>query len=104
MRDNFWCLVQKDLVLKLHHLLEQEADELKRLLGAKAGAIGDQSAVSNESATQVTLARLKTDIASRRLHETGVATLEVRKLDALATNPKASDCRRQCRAAHVYSS
>lgn len=66
---------QQDLVLKLHHLLEQEADELKRLLGAKAGTVGKLT--SDPMATRATLARLKTDVASRRMHEAGVSTSEV---------------------------
>lgn len=66
---------RQDLVLKLHHLLEQEADELKRLLGAKAGAVGKHT--SDPMATRATLARLKTDAASRRMHEAGVSTSEV---------------------------
>lgn len=66
---------QQDLVLKLHHLLEQEADELKRLLGAKAGTIGKHT--SDPMATRATLAWLKTDAASRRMHEAGVSTAEV---------------------------
>lgn len=65
-------------MLKLHHLLEQEADELKRLLGAKAGMVGNQVVGAAESATRATLARLKTDLASRRLHEASVSTSEVR--------------------------
>ena len=69
--------VQKDLVLKLHHLLEQEAEALKRLLGAKAGAIGKYAEGSDPNATVATLARLKSDVASRRLHEEGVSTSEV---------------------------
>lgn len=71
---------QQDLVMKLHHLLQQEADELKRLLGAKAGVVGDQPAAAVEKSTKATLARLKTDLASRRLHEAGVSTSEVRAL------------------------
>lgn len=63
--------------MKLHHLLQQEADELKRLLGAKAGAVGEQPATAVEKSTQATLARLKTDLVSRRLHEAGVSTSEV---------------------------
>lgn len=64
-------------MLKLHHLLEQEADELKRLLGAKAGAISDQPDGANDNATRATLARLKKDLASRRLHEAAMSASEV---------------------------
>lgn len=63
--------------MKLHHLLQQEADELKRLLGAKGGVVGDQPAAAVEKSTRATLARLKTDLVSRRLHEAGVSTSEV---------------------------
>lgn len=63
--------------MKLHHLLQQEADELKRLLGAKAGVIGDHPPAAVEKSTRATLARLKNDLVSRRLHEAGVATSEV---------------------------
>lgn len=63
--------------MKLHHLLQQEADELKRLLGAKAGVVGDQPAAAVKKSTRATLARLKTDLVSRRLHEAGVSTSEV---------------------------
>lgn len=63
--------------MKLHHLLQQEADELKRLLGAKAGTVGDQPVAVVEKSTRATLARLKTDLVSRRLHEAGVSTSEV---------------------------
>lgn len=65
--------------MKLHHLLEQEADELKRLLGAQAGVVGDQPLAVVEKSTRATLARLKADLASRRLHEAGVSTSEVKK-------------------------
>lgn len=65
--------------MKLHHLLQQEADELKRLLGAKGGVVGDQPAAAVEKSTRATLARLKTDLVSRRLHEAGVSTSEVRR-------------------------
>lgn len=65
-------------MLKLHHLLEQEADELKRLLGAKVGGSGgDQPDGANENATRATLARLKKDLASRRLHEATASASEV---------------------------
>jgi len=67
----------QDLVMKLHHLLQQEADELKRLLGAKSGVVGGQPAAVVEKSTRATLARLKTDLVSRRLHEAGVSTSEV---------------------------
>lgn len=70
-------LRKQELVIKLHHLLEQEADELKRLLGARAGAAGGLPFGVDENATKATLARLKTDLASRRLHEAGVSTSEV---------------------------
>lgn len=68
--------------MKLHHLLEQEADELKRLLGGRAGAMAGKGGVPggavDEDATRVALSRLKTDMASRRLHEAGVSASEVR--------------------------
>lgn len=64
-------------MLKLHHLLEQEADELKRLLGAKAGVVGEQPSEVADNAARATCARLKRDIASRRLHEANVSTSEV---------------------------
>lgn len=64
-------------MLKLHHLLEQEADELKRLLGAKAGVVGEQPAEVADNAARATCARLKRDMASRRLHEANVSTSEV---------------------------
>eukprot|EP00752_Nemacystus_decipiens_P010330 g9202.t1 len=73
---------QKDLVMKLHHLLQQEADELKRLLGAKGGVGGEQPAVVEKS-TRATLARLKNDLVSRRLHEASVSTSEVEAISAL---------------------
>lgn len=63
--------------MKLHHLLQQEADELKRLLGAKGGVVGEQPAAAVEKSTRATLARLKTDLVSRRLHEASVSTSEV---------------------------
>lgn len=63
--------------MKLHRLLQQEADELKRLLGAKAGVVGEQPAAAVEKSTRATLAQLKTDLVSRRLHEAGVSTSEV---------------------------
>lgn len=66
-------------MLKLHHLLEQEADELKRLLGAKAGAIGDQPDGANDIDTRATLTRLKKDLASRRLHEAAMSASEVHR-------------------------
>lgn len=65
-------------MLKLHHLLEQEADELKRLLGAKADTISGQPDGSNDNATRATLALLKKDLASRRLHEAAMSASEVR--------------------------
>lgn len=65
--------------MKLHQLLEQEADELKRLLGGRAGAMASQSGggAVDEAATRATLSRLKTDMASRRLHEAGTSASEV---------------------------
>ena len=63
--------------MKLHHLLQQEADELKRLLGAKGEVGGEQPAAAVEKSTRATLARLKTDLVSRRLHEANVSTSEV---------------------------
>lgn len=63
--------------MKLHHLLQQEADELKRLLGAKGGVVGEQPAAVVDKSTRATLARLKTDLVSRRLHEASVSTSEV---------------------------
>lgn len=65
--------------MKLHHLLEQEADELKRLLGGRAGAMASQGSGNgvDEAATRAALSRLKTDMASRRLHEASTSASEV---------------------------
>lgn len=65
--------------MKLHQLLEQEAGELKRLLGGKARAMANQGGggAGDEASTRATLSQLKTDVASRRLHEASTSASEV---------------------------
>lgn len=62
---------------KVHHLLEQEAQELKRLLAVKPGEIAGRNVVNSEDLTREALLRVKTGLASRRLHEAATSASEV---------------------------
>lgn len=64
--------------MKLHHLLQQEAEELKRLLGERPDNVAGSSNAVDSCPTRAMLARLKTGLAARRLHEAGASASEVR--------------------------
>lgn len=78
---------------KVHHLLQQEAEELKRLLAVKSGDAAGQNVVNSEDVTRETLLRAKTDLASRRLYEAAMSASEVVGRFTLGTSrlsPRAS--------------